>query len=126
MFLQGVQGAIILFLCSKGKVSVYITNKKVLLCECKRLSLDEGTPHHTPYPDKGWGTCPVWTWDGVPSCPDLGWGNPPSAGWCTPLDLGWGTPPPVWTWDGVPPPESVNRLKILPSLIVRTRAVNML
>ena len=47
------------------------------------------------------GMDPIWTWDGVhPSpCPDLGWGTSP--------------------------PASVNRLKILPSLILQMRAVIM-
>ena len=96
----------------------------------------EGTPH----PDLGWGTpCQqngVQYWDGVPPHPhlDLGWGTPH-------LDLRWGTLP-VWIWDVVPPgmgsplprldlgrgtspplPASVDRLKLLPSLILRMRAV---
>ena len=72
----------------------------------------------TPHPDLGWGTPhqqngvppPVWTWDEVPS---------------------------IWTWDGVTPPPksrpemgyphlaSVNRLKLLPSVILRMRAVKI-
>ena len=71
-----------------------------------------------PPPDLGWGTPQSAGW-GTPSpsrpkwCtqphPDLGWRTPPC------LDLGWGTP--------APPPTSVNRLKILPSIILRMRAV---
>ena len=76
------------------------------------MILDEGTPpisrmgyplsrHVTGYPSSaGWGT-PNWTWDGVL---------------------------PIQTWDGVPPPSSpasADRLKILPSLILRMRSVNM-
>ena len=80
-----------------------------------------------------WGTPPPQTWDGVPPHhPDLA-----------------GVPPPPQTWDGIPPhhqdlagvpppppsrpgsgtpppPASVNRLKILPSPILRMRAVNIL
>ena len=66
----------------------------------------------------------VWTWNG---------GTPPHQ-----QD---GVPPSIWTWDGIPPsagwstplsrpgtgyhplPPSVDRLKILPSLILRKRAV---
>ena len=32
-------------------------------------------------------------------------------------------PPPDWTWLGYPPPPGVNRLKTLPSLVLRTRSV---
>ena len=53
-----------------------------------------------------------------------------------PPDLGWGSPLPVRTWDGYPPPlvhtwegvlplAGVNRLKVLPSLILRMRAVTI-
>ena len=74
----------------------------------------------------GEGYPPSWSWMGyprqqnkVPSCPNLGWGTPsPSSG----PGVGYS---PVWTRDGVPPPrpQSVNRLKLLPSLILRMRAV---
>ena len=49
-----------------------------------------------------------------------GMGNPPSLS-----RPGMGYPPPIQTWDGVPPlpPASVDRLKLLPSLILRMRAV---
>ena len=52
---------------------------------------------------------------------------PPSAGWGTPLSRpGMGYPLPIQTWDRVPPPPaSVDRLKILASLILRMRAVTM-
>ena len=73
----------------------------------------------------------------VPPCPDLGWGTPlarPGIGY-SPLarpgmgspprpDLGWGTPPrPDW---GTPPPTRcglTNKLKTVPSPILRMRAV---
>ena len=76
------------------------------------LILDGGTPHQSA----GWG-------------PDLGWGTPH-------LDLGW-DPPPIQTWDEVsplasrpgmgypsPPPRAmVDKVKTLPSVILRLRAV---
>ena len=103
-----------------------------------------------PHPDLGWGTplvqtwdrvppisrmgySPVHTWDGLPpppSAPRIGYplstpgmGSSPSGprtGYPHP-HLGWGTSP-IQTWDGVPL-ASVDRLKILPSLILRMRAV---
>ena len=74
-------------------------------------------------PDLGWGTSPQ-TWDGVPPGPRIGY--PPT--WDgVPPDLRWGTP--LQTWDGVPPPQvwtdTQTRVKTLPSLILRTRAVKM-
>ena len=58
--------------------------------------------------------------------PDLGWGTPPDLSWGTPLprpemgtpypDLRWGTPLQVWT-------DTQTRVKTLPSLVLRTRAV---
>ena len=64
------------------------------------------------------GVPPIWSRDGVPRqqggvapLSGTGMGYPPCP------DLGCGT---------APPPASVNRLKILPSLILRMRAVKML
>ena len=51
---------------------------------------------------------PVWTWDGVP--PIQTWDR---------------VPPPSRPEMGYPPPTSVDRLKILPSIILRMRAVIM-
>ena len=68
-----------------------------------------GYPGYPPQPDVGWGT-PPW--------PDLGWGTPQP-------DLGWDTPPrPDW---GTPPPRCglTNKLKTVPSPILRMRAVNI-
>ena len=50
----------------------------------------------TPLSRPGMGYPPIQTWDGVPLCPDLGWGTLPGQ-----LD---GIPP-IQTWDGVPPPS---------------------
>ena len=94
---------------------------------------------------------PTQTWDGVPPYLDMGWGAPlprpemryPShldVRWGTPYldlglgtpphpDLGWSTPPYPdlrWGTPAPPPPASVDRLKILPSLILRMRAVKIL
>ena len=100
----------------------------------------------------GWGVpqvSPCQTWDGVPPLarpgmgyppwPDLGWGTPqPDLGWGTPRPyLGWGTPParpgmgyppPARPGMGYPPPpqmwtDTQTRVKTLPSLVLRTRAV---
>ena len=116
-------------------------NKKFLLREPKRPTVrrvasacfaDEGGTPGYPLP-AGWGT-PVQTWDGIP--PILTWdGVPPIWTWNgVPPVLTWDGVPPLQTWDGVlphldlgwdtpPPPTSVDRLKILPSLILRMRAV---
>ena len=61
----------------------------------------------------------VWWEDTQGGVPPIrpGWGNPP-------IGPGWGTPPPVWTWPGYP--LGVNRLKILPSLILHTQLVKIL
>ena len=70
------------------------------------------------------------------SRPDLGWGTPPhQQNGYPPSGPGMGYPPNIWTWDRappstqtwdrVPPPTSVNRLKLLPSLILRMRGVKM-
>ena len=96
------------------------------------------------------GGYPIQSWTGgIPPIPGLDggtpfcwWGVPPGmnrgyhillmGGTLEPPphpDLGWGTPlqqngvPPVWTWDGVLP--SVNRLKILSSLILQMLVVNI-
>ena len=121
----------------------YATNKKVLLRECKRQE------SHCPprskcslcwwgrgYPIQSWteGYPLSWSWMGLSPCPDLrrGYyspstspgqqnGVPPVQTWdgVTPppprLDLAWGRPP--------PPPASVDKLQLLPSLILRMRAV---
>ena len=58
------------------------------------------------------------TWDGVPSVQT--WGTPAPVQTCE-WQMGY---PPVQTWKwGTPPPTSVDRLKILPSPILRMRAV---
>ena len=84
--------------------------------------------------DLGWAP-PGWTWDGVPPpCLNLGWGSPrqqdgvppsrPGMGVPHHVDLGWGyLPCPDLGRGTAPPLASVNRLKILPSLILRMRVV---
>ena len=88
-------------------------NKKVLLREGKRHVL---TRFADQSPDwGGGGPSPVLILDGVPPPPSR-MGQPITWTWdevLPHLDLGWGSPPPA----------SVNRLKILPSLILRMRAV---
>ena len=93
-------------------------------------------PHHPSRPGQGVPqvTPTIQSWDGVPPYPDLRWGIlPPRPG------MGY---PPTQTLDGVPPPHldlgrgtlppppphptSVDRLKILPSLILRMWAVNIM
>ena len=93
-----------------------------------------GTPRVPPHhPDLAGGTPPSrpgmgyptgQTWDGVPPYPDLGWGTPPNP------DLRWGTPSPSRPGTGyLPPPQSrcklTNKLKTVPSPILRMRAVNI-
>ena len=77
------------------------------------LDLGWGTFHlDLGYPSPGprMGYLPNWTWDRVSPCLDLGWGIPPH------LNQGWGTPPiEVWT----------DKLKTVPSPILRMRAVKM-
>ena len=72
----------------------------------------------------GWLPHPVLSRGGCPDQgPDLDRGGTPGYPPCP--DLGWGTPP-SWPRNGVtppPPPASVDRLKILPSLILQTQAV---
>ena len=101
-----------------------------------------GVPHPDlvrGYPILTWlGGTPSWPGQGVPQSPrpDLGWVPPPPC-----LDLGWGTPlarpemgySPGQTWDGVPPLDVTgvlpprcgltNKLKTVPSIILRMRAV---
>ena len=74
-----------------------------------------GSPNLQGTPNLGWGTPPtIQTWPQYPHpTPDLGWGTP---------HLEWGTPQPDLGW-GTPLPASVNRLKILPSPILRMWAV---
>ena len=93
-------------------------------------SADRGDPilltRGYPHPRSGWGYLGVplsWSWMGYPSPPRQQNGIPPIQTWDgippTPLpDLRWGTPP--------APPASVDRLKILPSVILRMRAVMIL
>ena len=69
-------------------------------CSASHPDLGQGTP--LSHLDLGWST--PWTWDGVPLFPDLGWGYPPIG--CTGQ-----------------PPKHVNRLKLLPSLILRMQVV---
>ena len=79
----------------------------------------EGVPHPRS------GGYPVPGQEGYP-IPGLGGYPVPCAGGTPGIPLprpGMGYPP-TWTWDGVPPPPaSVNRLKILPHVILRMRAV---
>ena len=102
-----------------------------------------GVPH---WPGLTWGTH-----GGVPPSrvpPGQVWwgtqgGVPPSRG--TPSQVWWGTrvgpevghpppswtwlgypPPPIWTWPRYPSPPAVDRLKTLPSLILRMRSVIIL
>ena len=109
-----------------------------------------GTPGGAPiiswmgYPPlAGWGT-PHYELDGVP--PTISWmGYPPTISWMgyPPPWAGWGSSPPWAGWgtphhqldgvtphhelDGVPPPGcgQINKLKILPPLVLRTRSVIM-
>ena len=114
-------------------------NKKVLLRERKRHTArriesarfadgGRGVPH--PVLDGGGGGYPIQSWMGgrVPH-PVLDGGTPSSPGWyppplfrpgmgCPHPDQGQGTRP-----RPPPPPTSVDRLKILPSLILGMRAV---
>ena len=125
------------------KSLIWFRNQKVLLRERKRYTTRCVASAHFAdlSPDRGGGTPsspglgggipsssggrvvphPVLDGGGVPHpvltggtpCLDLGGGTPLSR-------LGWGTPQ---TLDRVPLPASVDRLKILPSLILRMRAV---
>ena len=102
-----------------------------------------GWPGQGRYPQGN--TSPVLTWDltltgrvypGVPPVQTWNWGSPPlRPGMRYPphSDLGWGIPIKTWdglnpiqTWNGVPPPTSGQVLTdyILPSLILRMRAVS--
>ena len=94
----------------------------------------DGVP---PLPGPGMGYPPTQTWDRVPPYLDLGWGTPlprPEMGYPPYLDLRWGTPYPDLRWGTSPlprlemgyppPPASVNRLKILPSPILRMAGGN--
>ena len=89
----------------------------------------------TPCPDLWWGVplswpgtwtegTPVLTWDGGVPHPDLdrGYSIPPIGGTPRP-DLGWGTTPFAGQGTTPPPPVGVNRLKKLPSVILRMQAV---
>ena len=92
--------------------------------------LTRGVPWGTPFSDLGW-EYPLVSRMGYPLFgPGMGY-SPSRPGMRNPLSAGWGTPTPIqtwdgvspiWTWDGVPP-ANVNRLKILPSLILQMRAV---
>ena len=86
-----------------------------------------GTPGTSHYPDL------VRGYPGMEYPPDLGQVSPrPRTGYPPPPDLGWGT---LQTWDGVLPtprpgtgyplPEMVDKVKTLPSVILRMRGVNM-
>ena len=103
--------------------------------------LDGGIPSQVlgGYPIPGWGY-PMYPHhqdlDGVPPTIKtwLGYSPPPHhpglTGVPTTPDLRWGTPPPtIQTWMGypTPSPRNVNRqtpVKTVPSLVLRTRAVN--
>ena len=113
--------------------------KKVLLLERKRhtaccvaalspnLSIRGGVPPCSL--DGGGVPHPVLT-EGIPSSPDEGGiPSPCQEGWGTPIGKigyppreGWGTPASA-RWDYPLSPASVNRLKVLPSLSLRMRAV---
>ena len=73
-----------------------------------------------PMPGQGY---PIQTWlGGVPQVPPSG----PDLGWCTPPGQTWDGVPSPWTWLGYPPPprcELTNKLKTVPSPILRMRAV---
>ena len=104
--------------------------------------MEKGTPGkgYSPIHTWEWGTPPT-SWMGYPPVQTWEWGTPhqldgvpppsrPGNG-VTPLSAGWGTPPhqldgvpPAQTWDRVPPPpEMVDKVKTLPSVILRMRAV---
>ena len=55
--------------------------------------------------------------------PDLGWGTPPPKTWDRVPPHTWDRVPPTQTWDGVPPSPHKCGLKVLPSPILRMRAV---
>ena len=83
----------------------------------------QGTPHHpdlagVPPPSR-----PGWH-NPLPSRP--GWGTPqpsrPGQGTPPPSRPGWGTPPTIQTWMGYPP-KMVDKVKTLPSVILRMRVV---
>ena len=90
-----------------------------------------GYPRYPPPPARpGMGYPPGQTWYGVP--PGQTWDGvpPPGQTWDgvpPPARPGMGYPPPSQTWDGVSPPpprcELTNKLKTVPSLIFRMRAV---
>ena len=121
-------------------------NKKVLLRECMRHTarhvastccaalvggynchLDPGrsTPcpdleRRYPSPAQTWeGGTPTQTWKGVPPAQTWEGGTPLARMW------EWGTSPPAQTWEGVPP-EMVDKVKTLPSVILRMLAVKMI
>ena len=90
-----------------------------------------GVPGVSPLSQVWWGGTPsslgqggtpfCWLGGGIPS--SLGTGSYPKVPPIPGLDLGWDTPPhPDLGW-GTPPSTSVDRLKLLPSLIIRMRAV---
>ena len=107
-----------------------------------------GVPHSADGGTPWDGVPPVQTWEGVPH-PELGRGYPlsrPGKGYPTPSRTGKEYPTPSRTGKGIPPsrpgkgyppshqpdggippppPADVSRLKILPSLILRMRAVKM-
>ena len=99
------------------------TDRRVASAHCAALSPDRGG-------GAGGGGYPIQSWTGgLPSSPNGGVPYP---------DLGWGTPPPIETWDGVcphpdlgrgtlPPSrcELTNKLKTVPSPILRMRVVNI-
>ena len=117
-------------------------HKKVLLRERKRH-----TDRHIASPSVVlvWGVPPIWTWpggvthpwQGVPRIPPSGpgWGTPcPRLDGVPPSGPGLGTSPPIQGWMGYSPPSGpgrrtptpspgVDKLKTLPSLILRMRLV---
>ena len=92
-----------------------------------------GTPPDMGYPlPQTWGKhtspdgVPPWTWGTTPPHPyPQRWSTPPRPEMEYPPypDLRWGTPYLRPEMGYPPPPASVNRLKILPSPILRMRAV---
>ena len=99
--------------------------------------MGRGTPGYLPppsgpgmgylHPDLRWGTPHPDLRRDTP-CPDLRWATPyphPDLRWGTPHpDLRWDTPCPDLRW-GTPSPQSVDRLKILPSVILRMLATKI-
>ena len=83
-------------------------------------SPDRGYPH-PPHIRTGWGYLPCYDWMGEPPCHDWMW-VPPGQPDGPPVGQG-GYPPPISQMRYPPLTTGVDRLKIIPSLILRMQAV---